>query len=156
MIPYQEEYIETLLAKMMGRINERGNIIIGYDFDDTVHPTNKKDTPDYYEDVRQVLRELNDTGFCRFICITCREEPTEYLVKKHKYERMAYVEKYLFENGIPYNAINQNLPWGLPDDPRKIYCSIMIDDKSGLPLMLYILQKLVEKIKRFQHSMVLM
>ncbi len=136
---HKDKFIEDYLHKLMESLKKNGSLIIGYDFDDTVHPS-AEFSRSYVYDVQQVLRELRDTGVCRFILITCREGDNG------SGQDMAYVEKYLFDNDIPYNAINQNLPWGLPQDPRKIYCNIMIDDKCGLPLSLEILKALLKKL----------
>ena len=137
---YKDQYIKDYVQKMLHALAKNGSLIIGYDFDDTVHPTHEF-SKIYVEEVQQVLRDLKATGKCRFILITCREDSDNYP------KGLEYVEQYLFDNNLPYNAINQNLPWSIPDDPRKIYCNIMIDDKCGLPLSLEILKILTSKIK---------
>jgi len=141
-----EKYISDYVAKMLQSLERNGSLIIGYDFDDTVHASHEF-SEDYVEEVRQLIRDLNATGKCRFILITCRENPTNQQIEDHDYAKMDYVEKFLFNHKLPYNAINQNLPWGIPDDPRKIYCNIMLDDKCGLPLSVEILNQLLKILR---------
>lgn len=138
---HTKKFIEDYVNKLLKAVSEHGSIIIGYDFDDTVHVTSSF-SKSYVEDVRATLRALNKTEVCRFILITCRE------ADNGSGQDMAYVEKFLYDHKLPYNAINKNLPWGIMDDPRKIYCNIMIDDKCGLPLSLLILKEFINKLNK--------
>lgn len=131
----KEVFIQDYIDKMVKTLNKQGSLIIGYDYDDTVVATNDF-SKKYVSDVRKVLRRLNATGYCRFIMITCREG-----------EKLKEAEKFIWQHGLPYNAINANLPWSIPDDPRKVYVNVMIDDKCGIPTSLELLNRLAEHLE---------
>lgn len=107
-----------------------GSLVIGYDFDSTVHDFHKEG--ESYEDVRQLLRDLESIG-CKTICWTA-------------YEDLDYVEKFLDKNNIPFNGINSNgipLPW----ESRKPFFSALLDDRAGLIQVYNDLTKLVNVIR---------
>lgn len=107
-----------------------GSLVIGYDFDSTVHDFHKEG--ESYEDVRQLLRDLEFIG-CKTICWTA-------------YEDLDYVEKFLDKNNIPFNGINSNgipLPW----ESRKPFFSALLDDRAGLIQVYNDLTKLVNVIR---------
>lgn len=107
-----------------------GSLVIGYDFDSTVHDFHKEG--ESYEDVRQLLRDLESIG-CKTICWTA-------------YEDLDYVEKFLTKNNIPFNGINSNgipLPW----ESRKPFFSALLDDRAGLIQVYNDLTKLVNVIR---------
>lgn len=76
-----------------------GNLIIAYDFDNTVY--------DYH-----------NTG-----------------------ERYDFIRKYLQENDIPFDSINEDAPH-ISFTGRKIYYNILLDDRAGLTECYYLLNRL--------------
>ena len=134
-----KKYINDYVEKMVEAYNRNGSIILGYDFDDTVH-SDKEFSSVYVYEVQRIIKEAYNTGAFRFILITCREG-----------EALVSAEHYLHKQGLPYNSLNQNLPWSIPDDPRKIYCNLMLDDKCGLPTSLEILRGTIDRITEIQH-----
>ena len=131
-----ERYIEEYTKKMMSALDKNGTLIIGYDFDDTIFPSNFDYAITYVEEVRQLLRDLKSTGKCRFILITCREG-----------DALREAEQFLHSNQLPYNSLNANLADSIPTNPRKVYCNIMIDDKCGLPMSVEILKNVLKLIQ---------
>ena len=108
-----------LFQRILHDYRKHNNLIIAYDFDDTVKP--------YYssgcEKVCSVLRSARDNLNAFFIVTTINGDINK-------------VKKYLDEYDIPYDAINENAPFVSQDikmrNPRKIYCNILFDDKAGL------------------------
>ena len=125
-----KQYIDHYVEKLTKDYRAYGNLIIGYDFDNTISPLSDFSIT-YIHEVRSLLIDLARIEGMRFIVITCREG-----------EELRMVEAKLIRYGLPYNAINQNLPLSISGDPRKIFCNIMLDDKCGLPISVEILQQL--------------
>lgn len=97
---------------------KHGQIILAYDFDDTVY-----DCRNYgrdYSELAELIREMHKYAY--LIVFTSRPE-SEY----------ALVENYLKQNNIPFDAINDDAPQ-TPEERRcrKVYYHVLLDDKAGL------------------------
>lgn len=107
-----------------------GSLVIGYDFDSTVYDFHNEG--ESYEDVRQLLRDLESIG-CKTICWTANKD-------------LDFVERFLDKNNIPFNGINSNgipLQW----ESRKPFFSALLDDRAGLIQVYNDLKKLVDVIR---------
>jgi len=112
-----DEYLvrDASRNRLLGEYARHGSLVIGYDFDSTVHDYHGKGAS--YEMVRELLRDLEEIG-CTLICWTA-------------YKDLSYVEKFLKENNIPFHGINTDgipLPW----ETRKPFFSALLDDRAGL------------------------
>lgn len=106
-----------------------GSLVIGYDFDGTVHDYHKKGYT--YIKVIELIRNLKQIGFT-LICWTA-------------YKDLDYVRNFLIENNIPFDTINEGgivLPW----ESRKIFFSALLDDRAGLLQVYNELTTLTNKI----------
>lgn len=116
--------------RLFNEYEKHGTLVIGFDFDGTVHDYHKKGVK--YDLVIQLLRDLKELG-CKLICWTA-------------YQDLKFVEKYLKDNNIPFNGINEDgikLPW----DSRKPFFSALLDDRAGLIQVYNDLLLLVTNIK---------
>ena len=127
-------YIYEYVAKLIKGYRENGNIIIAYDFDDTVSPYSEFST-DYTSKVRTLIKRANDTGKFRFILWTCRER-----------DRLEEAKNFCVIHDLPFEEVNRNLQ-DLPfANYRKVYCNLILDDKCGLPMILIILVVVIIQI----------
>lgn len=107
-----------------------GSLVIGFDFDSTVHDYHKKG--ETYDQVVKLLQDLKAIN-CRLICWTA-------------YPDLNYVEEYLNKNQIPFDGINTDgikLGW----ESRKPFFSALLDDRAGLSAVYTDLVKLVKYFK---------
>jgi hypothetical protein len=95
-----------------------GKIIIAYDFDDTVYDYHQKGRS--YTDVIELLRYCKKIGAYFMVFTSCDES---------QYPK---ITKYLTDNDIPFDTINENLPF-VTFTGRKCYYNILLDDRAGLP-----------------------
>lgn len=95
-----------------------GDLIIAYDFDNTVYDFHKEGH--IYEYVPNLLRQCKELG-AKLVVFTA--SPTD---------RYSFIAEYLEKRNIPYDTINEN-PLGvdLPEG-RKLYYNILLDDRAGL------------------------
>ena len=129
---YKHFFLNT--ENFLNRLNEYyekyGQIIVAYDFDDTIYDCRKFGRD--YSEIIELIQRLKD--FAYLIVFTARPENEYGLVK-------AFLEK----NNIPYNSINEDAPQiPLERRCRKVYYHILLDDKAGL-LMPY--ETLLEFLK---------
>jgi hypothetical protein len=125
---------ENAVARLLEEWKKYKKIIIAYDFDDTVYDFYKKGRK--YESIIDLLKRCEKVG-AYFIVFTCREE-------KHFPE----VAKYLIENSIPYDKINDNISFIAEQmTSRKIYYNIFLDDRAGLSASYNILKSAVESME---------
>ena len=108
-------------------------IIIGYDFDDTVYDFHRKGR--VYNDVMNLLRKCKKLG-AYFIVFTCCGED--------EYDK---IRNYLNENNLPYDKINEDLEF-VQFKGRKVYCNIMLDDRSGLSSAYKVLLETIKIIEK--------
>lgn len=128
-----DEYLkpESAFNRLLTEYRKHGSLVIGFDFDNTVHDFHKRGYT--FEMVISLLQEMKEIGF-KLICWTC-------------YKDHSYVIKYLEDNNIPFDTINTDgipLPW----ETRKPYFSALLDDRAGLREVYDTLTKLVNLIKQ--------
>lgn len=103
-----------LLERLITQYKKQEQIVVAYDFDDTVHPM-----------------YCSDCGHVQSLLRLLKEKANAYLIVFTSNEDIEYVENYLFNWEIPYDVINQNAPF-VPFKEGKIFYNILLDDKSGL------------------------
>lgn len=109
---------------------KHGNLVIGFDFDGTVHDYHKRG--DSFTKVIQLLKDLKSIG-CKLICWTA-------------YPDLNYVENYLKDQNIPFDFINEEsikLGW----ESKKPFFSALLDDRAGLKSAFEQLNEVVNIIK---------
>ncbi len=105
------------------------SLVIAFDFDDTVYDFHNKGR--LYNDVITLLKKLKLIN-CYLICWTGQED-------------MVFVKNYLDQNGIPFDAINEN-PTFHQSKSKKIYANAYLDDRAGLFQVYNELKYLTENI----------
>ena len=123
---------QRCVDRMMGWYRKHGNLIIAYDYDDTIFDFWKKGFA--YPDVIQLLQECSDLGFVMI------------LFTGHTDKDYDTLKKDLAEQGIRVDAINEST---VPDEmfKKKVYCNILLDDKAGLGQAYEILRETVNRIQ---------
>ena len=121
------------IERMMGWYHKHGNLIVAFDYDDTVYDFWKKDFA--YPDVISLLQECSDLGF------------TMILFTGHTDKDYETLKKDLADQGIRVDAINEST---VKDEmfKKKVYCNILLDDKAGLGQAYDILRETVYRIQR--------
>ena len=94
-----------------------GSLIVAYDYDNTVFDFYNKGYK--YPKVIELLQECKKMGFHLTVFTSCNDE------------RFPEIEKYLQENNIPFDGINET-PDFIPFKGRKVYFNILLDDRAGL------------------------
>jgi len=107
---------DNCIARLITEYKKHNSIIIAYDFDDTVYDFHKKGRQ--YSDVITLLQRAKTAG-CYLIVWT--GEPDTKLVSE-----------YLNKNNIPFDIINENPPFMIDKNPRKVYANLYLDDRAGL------------------------
>jgi hydroxymethylpyrimidine pyrophosphatase-like HAD family hydrolase len=105
----------TCVARLHEWYKRNGRLIVAYDFDNTVYDYHSKGHD--YSEVIELLRRAKKAG-CYLIVFTGNENKD-------------FVIRYLAENDIPYDLINEHAPF-TPSKARKIYANILLDDAAGL------------------------
>ena len=103
-----------LLERLITQYKKQEQIVVAYDFDDTVRPM-----------------YCADCGHIHSLLRMLKEKANAYLIVFTSNEDIESVENYLFNWEIPYDSINQNAPF-VPFKDGKIFYNILLDDKSGL------------------------
>ena len=103
-----------LLERLITQYKKQEQIVVAYDFDDTVRPMC-----------------CGDCGHIHSLLRMLKEKANAYLIVFTSNEDIESVENYLFKWEIPYDSINQNAPF-VPFKDGKIFYNILLDDKSGL------------------------
>lgn len=106
------------------------SLVIAYDFDSTVYDFHAKGHD--YKEIIEILRECNELGF--------------YLIVFTAEQNKEKISKFLDENAIPYNAINENPPFW-KGTTGKIYYNHLLDDRAGLRSAYKILVAVVQLIR---------
>lgn len=117
--------------RLLEEYNEYGSLVVAFDFDDTVFDFHKKGR--VYSDVIKLLQELKSVN-CYLICWTANEN-------------LAMVVSYLKDNGIPFDALNENPPF-FKSTNRKVYANAYLDDRAGLRQVYDELNNLLITIKK--------
>lgn len=99
---------------------DRTSIVIAIDFDETIAVRDKDLVPTgFMPKAKETLKWLKDNG-CTIVIWTCRSGDKEDLAKK-----------FLDENGVKYDAINDNVKKDMDfETSRKIYADVYVDDKN--------------------------
>jgi len=126
---------KAALQRLLQEYEKHGQLVVGYDFDDTVHDFHGRGCT--HEKVIALLRDLRDIG-CKCIAWTC-------------YPNLKYVIDYCKEHDIPLDGVNKDiieLPW----TSRKPFYSVLLDDRAGLLQVYNDLTAFVEIIKSKKHA----
>lgn len=105
-----------LLDRLIDQYRKQDQIIIAYDFDDTVSPCYCMNCDDVQSVLRMSKRILN-----------------AYLIVYTSNPDKDKIKKFLYKYDIPYDSINENAPFVPFKNPNdKLFYNILLDDKSGL------------------------
>lgn len=104
------------LRRLINDYRKHGSLVIAYDFDNTVYDYHNKG--EKYEEIIWLLRKLKSHN-CELICWTANED-------------LGFIKKYLIDNDIPFDAINENPYFFKDKESRKIYYNALLDDRAGL------------------------
>lgn len=116
--------------RLVEQYQKTDQLIIAYDFDDTVSPLYSSNCWRAASAIRKAKEHLN--AYC--IVYTCNQEHDK-------------IKKYLEENNIPYDAINQNAPFiHFCGEGSKIYYNLLLDDKAGLHQAIEDLEALIDGV----------
>jgi len=112
-----DEYLKpnASFLRLLKDYNQYISLVIAYDLDNTLYDFHKKG--ETYTMVMDLLKDLKDIG-CYMICFTANSDKD-------------FVLKYLTDNEIPFDAINENPPF-FKCEERKIYFNALLDDRAGL------------------------
>ena len=108
---------ENCIKRLVHEWETYGQLIIAYDYDNTVFDYNKRDI--HFVDVPMLLRELKRMG-CHLVVFTSCED-----------SRFPEIKEYLDKNNIPFDSINET-PDFIPFHGRKVYYNALLDDRAGL------------------------
>lgn len=127
-----DEYLKpnASFLRLLKEYNQYKSLVIAYDLDNTLYDFHKKG--ETYTMVMDLLKELKSIG-CYMICFTANSDKD-------------FVLKYLTENEIPFDAINENPPF-FKCEERKIYFNALLDDRAGLQQVYNELHLLITIIK---------
>lgn len=126
---------KNVYKRLQDRYKKYGNLIVAYDFDDTVY--------NLYQDDKSFGMVIDLIRRCKkcstLIVFTARD-----IRNRNDYNT---VVKYLNENNIPYDYINSDFN-GIVPFGRKIYYNILLDDKAGLSSAYNVLNMVVNDIEK--------
>ncbi|AMW61223.1 hydrolase [Bacillus phage Nigalana] len=123
---------ENAVNRLVKEWNTYGQIVVAYDFDNTVYDYHKEGHD--YSEVIELIHELDEAG-AYLMVYTARPNTELYKVRN-----------YLKENMIPFDSINK-MPDFLPfTENKKLYYNILLDDRAGLESAVNILRKVLTKI----------
>lgn len=120
---------QQCIDRLLNEWEKHGSLIVALDYDNTVFDFHEKG--DAYDHVIALIRKVHKMG-CKVVIFTCSNE-----------SRFPEIEKYLKDNDIPFDAINQNVVL-TPYEARKIYYSIFLCDRAGLSASYRILSEVSE------------
>ena len=121
---------EASIERVWKQYQLYGNLVIGYDFDNTVFDTHKKGGD--YSCVIDLLVECSKLGFV--MCLYTAEPDEDVLKKKIKYCKKL---------GINVDFVNESPIL----NTKKPYFNVLLDDTAGLAEAYEILSTIVDKIK---------
>lgn len=113
------------LGRLVEQYKLHDQLVIAYDFDDTVRPYWCGDCTEIQSLLRGAKRALN----AYFIVYTSNKD-------------IEGIKAYLNEEKIPWDSINENAPFA-PPFGGKIYYNLFLDDKAGLAQAAGILRDLI-------------
>ena len=108
---------DNCVQRLFDEWKKYGSIIVAYDYDNTVFDYYGKGYT--YQKVIELLRVCRSMGFHLTVFTSCNDD------------RFPEIRKYLNENNIPYDGINET-PDFIPFKGRKVYFNILLDDRAGL------------------------
>lgn len=123
----------NVVDRLVDEWRKHGKLIIAYDFDGTVHDFHKKGHT--YTKTIALIRRCREIG-AHLIVYTCRPK-----------EQHDEVIKYLNENDIPFDKVNEDMDF-ITFGGGKIYYNHLLDDRAGLPSAYRTLVKAVEIISK--------
>lgn len=121
-----------LVSRLIDTYLKNDQIIIAYDFDDTVRPFYGTDCNEVVELLKRAKAVLNPY----FILYTSNAD-------------IEYIKKYIKENDIPCNSINENAEFiNFDKFGKKLYYNIFLDDKCGLRAAMDALETLINLVEK--------
>lgn len=117
------------IDRLLNEWEKYGSIIVAYEFDDVVYDYHGKS--DKHDNVIALLRKAKKLG-CHLAVFSCSES-----------SRVPFIQKYLTDNDIPFDTINE-MPSFLNFDCRKIYYNHLLDSRSSLSAAYAILNEVCE------------
>ena len=102
-------------SRLIEHYKEHDRIIVAYAIDDTVRPFRSGSC----EKVKSVLRAAAEHLNCYFIVYTCNPNIDK-------------IKKFLNDEELPYDSINENAPFAPAYMNGKLFYNIFLDDKAGL------------------------
>lgn len=133
--PYMDQ--ERALGRLLIEYEKHGQLIVAFDFDDTVFNTHERPGWEYNQ-VIELLRRVQP--YAHIICWSASVP-----------ERYESMWQYFRENNIPCQAINEDAPWVVPHG-RKIYANIYLDDRAGLESAYSLLSLFVETMENYKNG----
>jgi hydroxymethylpyrimidine pyrophosphatase-like HAD family hydrolase len=125
---------DSAYERLWAEYHKYGSLIVAVDFDDTLFDFHG--TGESYELIKQLIRDLHSVG-CKIIIWSGNEN-------------INFIDKYLKDNCIPWDLINENIvvngEWVSGKDSRKVYANVYIDDRGGLKQVYNDLTKLLKEI----------
>lgn len=109
---------ENVIARLVTEWKQYNNLVIAYDYDNTVYDYHKKG--ETYDDVINLLRGCKEFGAHLVVFTACPDE------------QFPEIREYLTTNNIPFDAINESPKFVPVVGGKKIYFNILLDDRAGL------------------------
>ena len=124
------DYPAYTFLRLVEQYQKMDRLIIAYDFDDMVSP--------YYSNgcgrATNVIRMAKEYLNAYLIVYTCNQDYNK-------------IKKYLNDNNIPWDAINENAPFiHFCNEKSKLYYNLLLDDKAGLHQAISDLESLINGI----------
>jgi predicted HAD superfamily phosphohydrolase YqeG len=116
------------IERLKREYKEHNNIVIGFDFDDTIFPYHDVIT----EDVPELLRRCKKAGLTLCIWSTC-SRPNDIKYKVYIADKMGIKPDYVNESPL-YNSTT------------KPYFNLLLDDRSGLASSYEILKTTLDEL----------
>lgn len=120
---------ENTFERLLKEYKAYNSLVVAFDFDNTVYDFHQEGLD--FKDVITLLQKLKKVG-CYLIVFTANEDED-------------FVKNYCYEKKIPFDAINENLPF-YQSNSRKTYYNILLDDRAGLRESFDHLEKLIHHL----------
>jgi len=129
--PFMDD--QMCIDRLLEEHKKYGQLIVAYDFDNTVFDYYKKGYK--FQKVIELLRLCKrEMNFHLTVFTSCNDD------------RIPEIKKYLEENDIPYDSINET-PDYIPFRGRKVYFNILLDDRAGISSSFSQLEKVFYHIR---------
>lgn len=122
---------EYLLSRLKDEYDKHKKLVIGFDFDNTVFDVHNKGID--CSEVIKLLQKAKEEGF--ILCLYTAELRPEWLDWK-----VMYCKHF----GIEPDYVNES---PLLKGTSKPFFNLLIDDRAGLPIGIYLLQRIIEYAK---------